>query len=161
MGRTKKPTSELIKSGSYREDRHGSREELPVPVLPVGTTVAPPASIKMAEVKAAWKTLVRELVGNKLLTEADLVLLEQGFVTLENIKKLDRSIASIEGEGIIDKLDVYAKLVTSRKKMMDTYAAIMAKYFVTPMARTHMVKNRNDDSQKTDLERIIAGVSGK
>lgn len=155
MGRPSKSISELKSTGSYRKDRHGNREDVSVPALVKGTTINPPASIVNGEIQTYWKSLTSELIDNQLITQNDLPILEQAFIFLQNTKALNIEIEKMEAKGILENLKDYSLMISTKKKMIDSYYGIMTDFFLTPKGRTKMVKNKTDNNQKSEMALLL------
>ena len=155
-GRPRKPTAQLIQEGTYRADRHGTRGDISYPTLSKDTTIAPPPSLTRPEVVDAWRDITSSLISLGILSQVDLPMLEEGFLVLEKVKRLNELIIQLEGNEANLLTETYTRLLSQKSKYLKLYNDIMKDYYVTPVQRTKLILDvRKDGREESKLESII------
>lgn len=129
------------------------------PKIQKGCVIEPPSSISLPETIAQWKLVTRQLIDTELISPADLPTLEQAFAHLDGfrhavkaIEKLRKDIPDSTDQARIEKENKLSLMMT---RNISSYNNIMYRFGITPVERTRIAFNLDENEEKDALNAII------
>ncbi len=95
------------------------------------------------EAKAEWKRIMPELVDRRILTPADMGMVETYVTTIGNFRALEREMRA---SGLIDP-----KLLRLQNQAAQTARQIAAEIGLTPVSRSRPSVREDDDDEADEL----------
>lgn len=137
QGRPKKPTALKKLQGTYRKDRDSKKADVQIAttdlIIKDEKEFKMPATIKNAEVKKFWNSLVHGLCCIGVLSGADLPQIEQLCLCLQKMKKLQKAFMDVDVDD-----ENFTKIVNAYTRLMSKFDELAAKYYISPVARSHI-----------------------
>lgn len=138
-GRPRKSVAELKLNGGYRADRHKEREQSEAQValtcFQEGTVLEPPPEITDKFVIDYYKFHTAQLIAFKILSPADIPLLNSMYFSLQQLRDVERQIRDCD---IVSDFDRYDKLTKLSIKLGNRFSDLARKFYITPQARTRL-----------------------
>lgn len=132
-GRPRKPTAQLKLSGTYREDRHGKNVDVQLEnFLSVPVELLPPKTITDSYCQEHYKYHTNLLIKLKILTASDLPELEMLYLTLQQYRSVQQTLATVD---MIADDKVYISLTKTALRLSNYFSRIAWKYYISPEAR--------------------------
>lgn len=138
-GRPKIPTELKRLKGTLNTTREKNNPSADVAIsetsiiIPAGTKVSVPKTIKTKFVKKYWKQLIENLEVLHVLSKADLPQLENLCITLEKLREVQEVFS--ETSVFDEEFDLIEKRFTRLSQKFDLLAS---KYYISPQARTQL-----------------------
>ena len=148
----RKPVEILKLQGTYRADRHKQKvENKSLFVDGVVKDVVVPVSIENEIVKEIYKNHLNFLTGSGLIQQVDLAEIEELYITLQHLKKINDEIKNVK---IDDDYKKWSELIRVRLKVSYHFSEISKKYLVSPDQRAKLTIEALT-IQKMDEEQTI------
>lgn len=144
-GRPRKPVELKKLEGTYRADRDREQEQTqqiitsaPSVILPEGSKISVPKTIKSKYVKAYWRKLTASLIQLRVLSPNDIPQLEILCLTLEKLREAEQRFSEVE----LGDMETYEFLLKAVTKLTSQFNELAKNYYISPTAR---IKLRLDD----------------
>lgn len=102
-------------------------------ILPEGTKISVPKTIKTTYGKKYWKTIISNLGTLRVLSKADIPQIENLVITLEKLREVQEQFVNCSVYD--EEFDLIEKRFTRLSQKFDLLAA---KYYISPQARTQL-----------------------
>lgn len=156
-GRPRKSVAELKHTGNYRPDRHKEREksetQIAVTCFQEGTELVPPPEITDPFVIDYYKFHTNQLISFKILSPADIPLLNSMYFTLQQLRDVERQIKQTD---IVADFDQYERLTKLSIKLGNRFTDLARHFYITPTARTRLqLDNLELETKSVQSQSII------
>lgn len=155
------PTQKLKDRGSWRGKANEKRGE-PMPPAVTATDKAEPPRGLDAEGKRCWRRAVELLTKMRVLTDADLSLLERYCVFMSRWMRLRKKIKKLDqvanGAALFD-LDHEQQVVKTLGAYHDRLTKIEIEFGLTPAARTRITRipEEKNDAPTSEAAKLLQG----
>jgi hypothetical protein len=129
---TRKPTKLMKLKGTYEKSKC-KRIDDTLPMLLPETVIDVPESLTNENIKSQWTLTTKRLLLWGLLSEIDLPELEEGFLLLQELKKINDTMKNIPVED-----DTYGKYLGYKIKTLTAFHSVLKNYGMTPVERTKL-----------------------
>lgn len=156
-GRPRKSVAELKLNGVYRADRHKEREQSETQIAQTcfqeGTEIVPPPELTDQFVIDYYKFHTAQLIAFKILSPADIPLLNSMYFSLQQLRDVERQIKKTD---MVSDFDKYERLTKLAIKLGNRFTDLARNFYITPTARTRLqLDNLELETKSVQSQSII------